>query len=236
MSARNEARQDRMANDQDTVVLELLQDIEQNRFESQRQFASKLDIAVGLANSYIKRCIRKGWIKMSRAPARRYAYYLTPKGFSEKGRLTAQYLGASLRLYRQARKEYLEAFQACQKRGWSKLGLYGTGDLAEVAALSARESGHRGLIVIEPANPGSEFLGISATRRLDAVGSLDAVLVTSIEAPQQAFDVLSRYLPSERIVTIPLLGVRQDVPLPDPEAGTEAQARSDPPFGAEQEA
>jgi DNA-binding MarR family transcriptional regulator len=225
-----------MANDHDTVVLELLQDIEQNRFESQRQFASKLDIAVGLANSYIKRCIRKGWIKMSHAPARRYAYYLTPKGFSEKSRLTAQYLGASLKLYRQARQEYLKAFQACHKRGWSKLGLYGTGDLAEVAALSARESGHRGLIVIEPATSDREFLGISVTRQLDAVASLDAVLVTSLEAPQQAFDLLSQYLPTERVVTIPLQGVRQDVPWPDHEAGTEVHGQLDPPFGAEHEA
>ncbi|MBI3993219.1 MAG: winged helix-turn-helix transcriptional regulator, partial [Candidatus Lambdaproteobacteria bacterium] len=71
-----------MAEEPDTVTLELLQDIEQNRFESQRQFAAKLGIAVGLANLYIKRCVKKGWIKITRVPPRRYAYYLTPNGFS----------------------------------------------------------------------------------------------------------------------------------------------------------
>jgi DNA-binding MarR family transcriptional regulator len=230
-----------MPNDQTTVLLELLQDIEQSRFESQRQFASKLGIAVGLANSYIKRCIRKGWIKMSRAPARRYAYYLTAKGFSEKSRLTAQYLGASFKLYRQARQEYLDAFRACQERGWRRLGLYGTGDLAEVAALSARECGLGALIVIEPTYPGREFLGLSVTRHPDAARSLDAVLVTMIETPHDACEILSRYLPSDRIVTIPLLGTRREVPAADSDTGAAVRAsggtqgRSGPQFGTEHE-
>lgn len=208
-----------MANDPDTVTLELLQDIEQNRFESQRQFASKLGIAVGLANSYIKRCMRKGWIKMSRAPARRYAYYITPTGFREKSRLTAQYLSNSLQLYRRARQEYLEAFRACQERGWDKLGLYGTGDLAEVAALSARECGHTGLLVVDTEGRQGEYLGLKVVAQPAVVAALDAVVVTTIANPQQAYAELRAHLAPERILTIPLLHVaRDDATLPHEDA------------------
>jgi DNA-binding MarR family transcriptional regulator len=196
-----------MPNNNETVLLELLQDIEQNRFQTQRQFASKLGIAVGLANSYIKRCIRKGWIKMKRVPARRYAYYLTPIGFSEKSRLTAKYLGESFELYRRARQEFLEAFRGCQASGWHTLGLYGAGDLAEIAALSARESGHSDLVVIEPASRRSGFLGLRIIDRLEGARALDAVLVTTIENPQLAYDALLQFLPAERIISIPLLGL-----------------------------
>ena len=43
-----------------------------------------MGVALGLANSYLKRCIRKGFIKITEAPANRYLYYLTPQGFAEK--------------------------------------------------------------------------------------------------------------------------------------------------------
>ena len=62
-------------------------------------------IALGLANAYLKRCVKKGLIKVSQAPANRYAYYLTPKGFTEKSRLTAEYLTISFNFFRDARAQ-----------------------------------------------------------------------------------------------------------------------------------
>lgn len=191
------------------TTLEVLRAIEREQHISQRSLASRLGIALGLTNAYVKRCLKKGWIKMSRAPARRYAYYLTPQGFAEKSRLTAQYLKASFDLYRLARAEYLTAFRDCQAHGWNKLGLYGAGDLAEVAMLSARENGNDSLVLIDPDNPGREFLGMHVAREFETVRNLDAVLITTIETPQEAFDTLSQLIPADRIVTIPLLGVRR---------------------------
>ena len=74
----------------DSVTLNILDTVEQNEHISQRDLSRKLGVALGLANSYLKRCVRKGLIKVQQAPANRYLYYLTPKGFSEKSRLTAQ--------------------------------------------------------------------------------------------------------------------------------------------------
>ena len=77
----------------DSVTLNILDTAEQNEHISQRDLSRKLGVALGLANSYLKRCVRKGLIKVQQAPANRYLYYLTPKGFSEKSRLTVAVRG-----------------------------------------------------------------------------------------------------------------------------------------------
>jgi DNA-binding MarR family transcriptional regulator len=64
---------------------------------NQRKLARQIGISVGLVNALVHRAVHKGLIKIKEAPARRYAYYLTPKGFAEKSRLVAEYLEVSLR-------------------------------------------------------------------------------------------------------------------------------------------
>ena len=66
------------------ITLGLLDAVHQNSSVSQRSLAAELGIALGLTNAYFKRCVRKGLVKVRSAPANRYAYYLTPKGFAEK--------------------------------------------------------------------------------------------------------------------------------------------------------
>ena len=73
--------------------------------------AGDLGIALGLANAYLKRCVKKGLIKVSQVPANRYAYYLTPKGFAEKSRLTAEYLSVSFNLFRDTRAQFTDLFK-----------------------------------------------------------------------------------------------------------------------------
>jgi DNA-binding MarR family transcriptional regulator len=80
---------------ENSMTLELLEAIEEKSDVTQRRLARELGVALGLANSYLKRCERKGLVKIHKAPANRYLYYLTPKGFAEKSRLTAEYLSAS---------------------------------------------------------------------------------------------------------------------------------------------
>ncbi len=66
------------------IMLAVLNSVENNQKMTQRSLAKELGIAVGLANAYVKRCIQKGFVKISQIPPRRYTYYLTPQGFSEK--------------------------------------------------------------------------------------------------------------------------------------------------------
>src|SRR5579871_5600491 len=122
------------------IMLGLLDAVEQERAHSQRLLASELGIALGLVNAYLKRCVSKGLVKIREAPARRYAYYLTPQGFAEKSRLTVEYLSYSFTLFRRARSDYAKAFAAARARGYGRVVLAGVSDLAEIATICATEA------------------------------------------------------------------------------------------------
>src|SRR5215475_8860129 len=99
------------------ILLGVLDLVERDPALTQRSVAKELGIALGLANAYLKRCIHKGLIKVSQVPRRRYAYYLTPQGFSEKSRLTASYLAYSFSFFRKAREQCGELLALAAARG-----------------------------------------------------------------------------------------------------------------------
>jgi len=123
------------------IVLGLLESVERDGAQSQRKLASDLGIALGLVNAYLKRCVKKGLLKIGQAPARRYAYYLTPHGFAEKSRLTVEYLFSSFSFFRRAREDCSSVLKAAQARGWNRIALIGLSDLAEIATICALEQG-----------------------------------------------------------------------------------------------
>src|ERR1700726_998055 len=115
------------------IVLNLLTSVEHDGERSQRNIAAELGIALGLVNAYLKRCVKKGLVKVHDAPARRYAYYLTPHGFGEKSRLTVRYLSNSFSFFRLAKGECVGVFDAAKASGFDRLVLAGKSDLAEIA-------------------------------------------------------------------------------------------------------
>src|SRR5579885_1369574 len=124
---------------EDAVTRGILETIDTRSDVSQRHLADNLGVALGLANLYLKRCVRKGLIKVKQIPPNRYLYYLTPKGFAEKSRLTAEYLGSSFTFFRRARTQLEAALAECRERGWKRVALYGKSELAEIAALCNSE-------------------------------------------------------------------------------------------------
>lgn len=190
------------------ITLGVLDAVEQNAQVTQRSVASELGIALGLANAYLKRCMKKGWIKVQQIPPNRYLYYLTPKGFTEKSRLTAEYLGSSFTFFRRARTQLEEAMGACKSRGWQRVALYGQGELAEIGALCNAEF-HLDLVMVAP-EAGARFAGVAAVPTLEAAGAVDAVIVTDLARPQQAFDELKARLAPERILTPRLLRISRN--------------------------
>src|SRR5215475_4375535 len=133
-----------------SIVLSVLTSIERDSAITQRKLAHELGIALGLANAYLRRCVRKGLVKMRQVPLNRYAYYLTPQGFAEKSRLTGEYLAVSFDFFRRARADCALLFRQCEARGWQTVALSGAGDLAEIAILSAAETSIEVLCVIDP--------------------------------------------------------------------------------------
>ncbi|NKC11527.1 MAG: winged helix-turn-helix transcriptional regulator [Gammaproteobacteria bacterium] len=196
----------------DTLTLEILQAIEERSDVTQRRIASRCGVALGLANAYLKRCVRKGLVKMRTAPANRYLYYLTPKGLREKSRLTAEYLSYSFSFYRQAGQSletlFAELASARSGRGPLKVGLYGASDLAEIAAIRALAAGISVVAVCDPQRAGEWFLHFGVLERPRRAGSVRAWVLTALDDPQTAYAELIEAVGPERAYAPSILGVR----------------------------
>jgi len=119
--------------------LQLLDEIAKGEPLSQRDLSKKLNIALGLVNSYIKNLVSKGYVTIKNIPARRYTYYLTPKGFSEKTRLTYQLLQDYTNIYREARRNFHTLFHELSANGAKRVVFAGVDEVAEIAYLSLQE-------------------------------------------------------------------------------------------------
>ena len=180
-----------------SIVLSVLTSIERDSTITQRKLASELGIALGLANAYLRRCVRKGLIKVSQVPLNRYAYYLTPQGFAEKSRLTAEYLAVSFDFFRRSRSDCVALLRQCEALGWRKVALYGAGDLAEIAVLSASETAVEVICVIDSRLAGRRSGGLpivadlAAALKCGSAGGIDGIILTDTQSPQASFDSLS---------------------------------------------
>ena len=181
-----------------TIMLGLLSAVERDSELTQRSLSSELGIALGLANAYLKRCVNKGLIKVSQVPLNRYAYYLTPRGFAEKSRLTAEYLSVSFNFFRDARRQCEALLAGCARHGLHRIALVGGGELAEIAVLSATDTPVRIVCVIDAEGGKASLAGRPVVRDFDAAlalaqasGGLDALIVTDVRAPQETFEAIA---------------------------------------------
>jgi DNA-binding MarR family transcriptional regulator len=193
------------------IVLGLLESVERDGAQSQRKLASDLGIALGLVNAYLKRCVKKGLVKIGQAPARRYAYYLTPHGFAEKSRLTVEYLSRSFSFFRRAREDCSSVLKAARARGWNRIALVGVSDLAEIATICALEQGVTIVAVVDAKARSDRFVGAPIVASIDAVpGDFDALVVTDLQATRETLKVVLGALEVERVFVPALLGLRLD--------------------------
>ena len=117
------------------LIRQILVEIDRNPSISQRQLSANLGVSIGIVNWHMKRFVRKGLVKLQTAPVRRYLYYLTPVGFAEKARLTAEFLKASFDIFRQGRLQYEVLFGNCSASHWENIILLGDCELVELACL-----------------------------------------------------------------------------------------------------
>jgi len=193
------------------IMLGLLDAVEQERVQSQRHLATELGIALGLVNAYLKRCVKKGLVKVGQAPARRYAYYLTPEGFAEKSRLTVQYLSHSFSFFRQAKADCSELFRDARARGVASFLLVGKSDLAEIAALCALEQGVEIVGLVQSDARESRFIGIPIFEDFEAVSCpFDALIVTDVTNVRETCAAAVARFGTQRVLVPELLRVRID--------------------------
>ena len=136
------------------IILSLLNAIEEEPNTTQKDLATRLGVAVGMVNSYLKRVIYKGYVKTKNLERRRLRYLLTPSGIKEKTRLTYEFLKYSYFFIREVRARVREALRPFVEQGHSRVIFYGSGELAELAYLTVRELGMELVGVVDPANAG----------------------------------------------------------------------------------
>ena len=192
---------------QPAVVLHLLSAIENDQVLSQRSLASRIGIALGLANALIRRCIHKGHIKISEAPTSRYLYYLTPSGFAEKSRLVSEYVETSLGFFRSTRQAYAQIFTRCAACGQPRVLLAGSGELAEVALLAADGTGVTLVGALGTFPTRDHFHSLPVFRDLAEAPPFDVVVLAEANGAQATYDGLAAVLTEERIAAPKMLHV-----------------------------
>lgn len=160
--------------------LQILDELANNDSLTQRDLSGRLGIALGLVNSYIKNLIKKGYITVKAIPSKRYAYYLTAKGFAEKTRLTYDLLQDYTRIYREAKNNYRTLFHNLERSGEKKIIFAGVDEVTDIAFITLHETGLELTGVVDDEKKGDMFFGreireIGACRNLDH----DCVVITS---------------------------------------------------------
>jgi len=199
--------------------LQLLEALEQESTITQRTLASRLGMALGLTNLYLKRLIRKGYVKCVTVSPNRLVYALTPKGVARKGRLTYEFMKYSLDFYRDAR-QHLRRSLALAVTKQQRVAIYGTGDAAELVFLLTRDMGLELIAVFGP-EAGGQFLGHPVQPLAEhAEVPYDVLIVAVLERPAGTVKLLRQSgVPDHKVVML-----RPDVPSPADAGDTEEAA------------
>ena len=169
--------------------LRLLEAVAEDSHVTQRGLASRLGIALGLANIYLQRLMRKGFIKCVNVQSNRITYLITPRGIAEKARLTYEFMDYSLHLYREVRQHLRELLQACAAAE-RRVAIYGRGEAAELAYLSLKELGLEPVAVFD-ADGGPTFLGMPVRPIAEHTAvDYDVMVVASLDKSAEHIDAL----------------------------------------------
>ncbi len=187
--------------------MDLLATLERGEPVTQLALSKRLSVSVGLVNALLKRAARKGQAKAMAVPPRRWAYYLTPKGFAEKSRLVAAYLDRSLAFFREARAEYAELFIGLRDLGIRNVALVGRGELAEIAILAAIEAGIEIAGLLDSETNSERIYGLRVLRHANELDASTVLVITDSREPQAAFDKARAQHRTRRIESPPLLRV-----------------------------
>jgi ribosomal protein S25 len=200
--------------------LRLLEAVHEDSRVTQRGMAKKLGIALGLANIYLKRMIHKGYIKVVNVQPNRISYLITPRGIAEKARLTYEFMDYSLHLYGEVRQHLREAMQDCAAAG-KRVAIYGSGEAAELAYLSLKESGLEPVAIFDQ-DGGREFLGMPVLPIAEhASVEYDLMIVATLDrSGQPAADLQKVGVPRDK--QFPL----RKEPEPAPKRARSATVRS----------
>jgi DNA-binding MarR family transcriptional regulator len=119
----------------------LLNEIAQDSMVTQAGLSSRLGIAVGSVNWYIKRLIRRGWIKVSHLDRTRLKYDLTPEGVAVFTQRALFYARDSLKVYGNFREKAKSLAAELKQQGINQAYIEGDDEIVDILRLTCLESG-----------------------------------------------------------------------------------------------
>ena len=189
---------------EDLHILRLMGEIDRNGNHSQRELSSRLNISLGLVNTFLKRLVNKGYFKVKTMPRNRVKYFLTPEGLARKSKLTVEYLRYSVNFYKDIKSLILKKYKEMEENNVRSILFCGTGEVAELAYLYLQLSNIQLAGIIDDKQNGKKFFELRI-RDFDHIHQMDwdMVLLTRLEdADQDIKSLLEKGVNRDRIATI----------------------------------
>ncbi len=161
--------------------LEILKHVEETPLLNNRMAAVKLGCSVKLAHELLHKMVARGLLHVKKLHSRRWDYFITPHGISEKARLTYEFLDFSMHFYHEARKESSKVCLSLAETGRRKIAFLGANDMAEITYLGVKEWNLELVEIFDDISKTS-FLGhpILPSSKLDE-SRADAIIVCKYE-------------------------------------------------------
>lgn len=189
---------------EDIHILRLMGEIARDGSPSQRELSGRLNLSLGLVNTFTKRLVKKGYFKVKTMPRNRVKYFLTPKGLARKSRLTVEYLRYSVNFYKDVKNLVLSRYREMEASKKRTLLFFGSGEIAELAYLYLQLTNLRLLGIVDEGKAGSDFFGLRVgDMSLLARPGWDAILLTRLDDIEEDVNrLMERGVLLERIVTL----------------------------------
>ena len=187
---------------QEMRELSLLQELEKNPIVSQRELSNKFGIALGVTNACLKRMGRRGWIRITSLNHHKIGYFLTPRGFAEKAKLTLHLISWTVQHYSTLKVIIGERLLEMQNNGVERIVFYGVSDEMEIAYVTLQGLNLKLVGIVEDEEKinrkevfGFELKGVNQIETLKP----DAVLVTSLIGQYEKQEKLRRFIDIQRV-------------------------------------
>jgi len=168
-----------------------MDEIDHNGIHSQRELSQRLNISLGLVNTFLKRLVNKGYFKVTTMPRHRVKYFLTPEGLARKAKLTAEYLSYSVHFYRDIKDLLLDKYAQMERNQVKSVLFFGAGEVADLAYLYLQLTTIHLAGIIDESKKGRNFFGHEIAG-FEATGQSgwDMILVTRPDHIEKAIDML----------------------------------------------
>jgi DNA-binding MarR family transcriptional regulator len=189
---------------EDLHILRLMGEIDRDGDHSQRELSQRLDLSLGLVNTFLKRLVSKGYSKVTTLPKNRLKYFLTPEGIARKSKLTVEYLHYSMNFYRDIKLLLLKKYKEMETNKVQSILFWGAGEVAELAYLYLQQTNIQLAGIIDEEEQGKKFFDFKIERS-HRVRQLewDMIFVTRLDDIEEDIKrLLENGITQERIATL----------------------------------